>query len=536
MRPFRTVRDNADRLAFLILALVLAALLPAPVKAECQNLWRLNTSTLCLTVDGASRVFRYEQPREGMRDEGVVSGTLLFSGTVSGTQISGISHVFSRRCGGAVPYTVAGGVSVDGRRIVMHGQAPSGFNKRCEPNAFRNAVLELTRIDPAPPASVIVAEAVLPQLREQQRREAEAAAAQQRARAEALQREVAQLRRAAEASATQPARHDVEWRSSPPVTTALTETGSGFIPDHKQVLALVAGALAALVIVGFLNFRAAHAPNAAEPQQPAAPPASPQSAPSLIAALSTAIAPAVSRAPSLPPQPIRDTATAVAAMELAHAYMREIDDDVFDAVADPAKAHALLTTNALASKQLAIAEQNDPDASVSIELKDGSSLTFSLRELKAQALYYEGICRIGDNPKRAVRILEQACALAPESGTFHFWAGFVHDRLFNKRQAIAAFEKALAINPTNLEYRKALDRARNMSGARVLFDRAVTAFYTTISIGRWTAIAIGSIIAIGLVSAIAKGDSNTIVFFIGVVFAVGLVIKMAETIRDSFRG
>ena len=50
-----------------------------PTTVQCQpaSLWDHNNSVMALYADGASRVFRYHEPRIGMQLEGVVSGSLL---------------------------------------------------------------------------------------------------------------------------------------------------------------------------------------------------------------------------------------------------------------------------------------------------------------------------------------------------------------------------------------------------------------------------------------------------------------------------
>lgn len=87
------------------------------------SLWNHNGSTMKLTADGARRQFYYERPRQGMRDEGVSAGTLLFEGTRNGDAYSGTAFVFSRVCG-RLAYRVSGAASSDNRSITLHGQAP----------------------------------------------------------------------------------------------------------------------------------------------------------------------------------------------------------------------------------------------------------------------------------------------------------------------------------------------------------------------------------------------------------------------------
>jgi hypothetical protein len=234
---------------------------------------------------------------------------------------------------------------------------------------------------------------------------------------------------------------------------------------------------------------------------------------------------------SVPFSGLRDTVAAQTAMQIAHAYMREVHDDIFDALKNPALANQFLNTIALASKQLVIAEQYDPDATITIENKDSSPLTLDLRELKAHALFYEGIARSGEDPKTGVRVIEQACAIAPEAANFYFWAGLIHATLFNKPQAIAAFERAVAIDPSNIDYRKELDRAHNISGAQVAFDRAASVTRKTVSIARWIPAAIILILLANLGIAITTGDATTIGAVLIIFVLIGLAIKSFAVLR-----
>ncbi len=179
------------------------------------------------------------------------------------------------------------------------------------------------------------------------------------------------------------------------------------------------------------------------------------------------------------------TAAAIAALELAHAYMREFHDDHSDAITDPMTARAILETLALATKQITIAERNDRLATITVTNKDGSPLVIDLVFLKSHALFYESLCHWADHPRRAIRCLEQALALAPNSPNALFTLGLIHHSQLNKSAAIAAFQQAVALDPGNLDYRKALDRAQNISGASIVLDRTFAAGRSTANAGRW---------------------------------------------------
>jgi hypothetical protein len=134
---------------------ILSAAQPSVVHSQPASLWDHNDSVVGLFADGASRVFRYEQPRIGMQQEGVVSGTLLFSGTKSGTTYSGTAYVFSRRCG-THPYHVNGTAADDGRGITLYGTAPAGFDGACRPVVYRQDVLQFSFLRSTTPPPVVV--------------------------------------------------------------------------------------------------------------------------------------------------------------------------------------------------------------------------------------------------------------------------------------------------------------------------------------------------------------------------------------------
>jgi len=74
----------------LILATCLfATFCPATAKCEPDSLWNHNGSVIALYSVANGRVFRYHEPRIGMRQEGVVSGTVRFEGTQSETPTRG---------------------------------------------------------------------------------------------------------------------------------------------------------------------------------------------------------------------------------------------------------------------------------------------------------------------------------------------------------------------------------------------------------------------------------------------------------------
>src|SRR5258708_6075180 len=136
----------------ILVTCILATFWPAAAKSEPASLWNSNGSVMAMDVVGGEQVFRYQEPRIGMRQEGVVSGTVRFKGVKSGDTYSGTAFVFSRRCG-AHPFHVTGTVSKDEGEIAMYGSAPVGFDEACRPVVYRKDGVHfsfLRFVDPPP--------------------------------------------------------------------------------------------------------------------------------------------------------------------------------------------------------------------------------------------------------------------------------------------------------------------------------------------------------------------------------------------------
>ena len=103
---------------------------PPETIAVNTRMWNHNGSTMRLVAEGGVRRFYYENPRQGVRSEGVSTGTLLFEGTRSGNIYSGTAYIFTSRCGKRA-YSVSGSVSNNDRLVTMVGQAPR-LNSACQ--------------------------------------------------------------------------------------------------------------------------------------------------------------------------------------------------------------------------------------------------------------------------------------------------------------------------------------------------------------------------------------------------------------------
>jgi hypothetical protein len=92
-----------------------------------------------LAADGTQRRFYYDTPRQGLKDVGVQTGTLLFDGQRVGMTYRGTAYTFSRNCGN-VGYPVSGDVAPDERSVTLIGKAPL-LGSRCETSGFRDETL-----------------------------------------------------------------------------------------------------------------------------------------------------------------------------------------------------------------------------------------------------------------------------------------------------------------------------------------------------------------------------------------------------------
>lgn len=182
------------------------------------------------------------------------------------------------------------------------------------------------------------------------------------------------------------------------------------------------------------------------------------------------------KAPAQPP-PIpaprapRDTAGAIAALELAVAYIDEVRAATTPAPDDAEARRHQLNTLSLAAKQLDLAQQLDPDAV--LEQPEGVDVVrLTLNEIKAEALLLEGITHQSYDLRRAIPALVAATKLNPSGPRAFYVLGLVHAGNRNKKAAVAAFAQAVALDPKNLAYRKELNRVQNLSGAEIAAYKA----------------------------------------------------------------
>lgn len=98
-----------------------ALTLAAPARACDSAPYDHNGSLMEAHACDGKFVITYDQPRSGIASQGVRSGTVLFTGTISGDLILGIAYVFKRGCEPA-SYPVSG--RMGNNVIVLDGYAP----------------------------------------------------------------------------------------------------------------------------------------------------------------------------------------------------------------------------------------------------------------------------------------------------------------------------------------------------------------------------------------------------------------------------
>jgi hypothetical protein len=97
--------------------------------------WTHNGSVMRVTSQGDKIKILYDRPRQGMIDEGVKPGTVLFDGVRNGNRLSGTSYVFDRHCS-PIPYADDGVMSSE-REIVLSGRRVPTQLSDCRPVAYR---------------------------------------------------------------------------------------------------------------------------------------------------------------------------------------------------------------------------------------------------------------------------------------------------------------------------------------------------------------------------------------------------------------
>lgn len=102
--------------------------------------WTYRGSVVRLYADGNNRRILFDEPRDGLAQNGITPGSVLFEGERSGGSYHGRAYVYPAGCRPAA-YEVRGRVSSDQRNVVLEGFAPT-FSSRCVRSGLRRERLE----------------------------------------------------------------------------------------------------------------------------------------------------------------------------------------------------------------------------------------------------------------------------------------------------------------------------------------------------------------------------------------------------------
>ena len=128
-------------------------------EAECEGvcdamytgfIWKYGDSTVKISMDSKDGfVITYEQPRQGLIDEGVKSGDVMFSGKITDSDmIYGISRLRRRDCG-AIDFQTSGAGKRQEGIITLTGKMPKR-GPTCLVEKYIDANIELSRLYPIP--------------------------------------------------------------------------------------------------------------------------------------------------------------------------------------------------------------------------------------------------------------------------------------------------------------------------------------------------------------------------------------------------
>lgn len=120
-------------------------LAPAVTGNGTVRRWSYNGSVFELISDGAGKKFVYSEVREGLREVGVVGGSVAFEGVQTGQALQGKAYVYSARCG-PIAYPASGTISADQKRATVIGKAPY-VDSQCSRVSSRDATMDFQALD-----------------------------------------------------------------------------------------------------------------------------------------------------------------------------------------------------------------------------------------------------------------------------------------------------------------------------------------------------------------------------------------------------
>ena len=197
------------------------------------------------------------------------------------------------------------------------------------------------------------------------------------------------------------------------------------------------------------------------------------------------------------------------ALETAFSFIQDVISKVHSTHGDEERAQMIrpevLNLISLASRKIAEAEQLDPHAEFHYEDK-----IFTIPIAKSIALDAEGFihCTAGDD-KKGIPILEQAVKMHPENAMAWYHKAVAHGGQLEKKEALEAITKALEIDETNIEYHKAHEMIKSISGAE-------QAAMTATNLWPWRHLiflgAIGGVAVAGQGHPVSEGIASTLGF------------------------
>ena len=126
-------------------------------------------------------------------------------------------------------------------------------------------------------------------------------------------------------------------------------------------------------------------------------------------------------------------------MKLAKSFIDEINDTP-DETQWKEQRHTLM----LAAKQLNIAAQADPDATL-----EDDNMTYTIPRLRALMLYKEALTWDKQDYNKAVQIAKKAVEADPDFVSAHHMLAVYHWDRREKNQALASVDRVLELDPDN---------------------------------------------------------------------------------------
>lgn len=174
----------------------------------------------------------------------------------------------------------------------------------------------------------------------------------------------------------------------------------------------------------------------------------------------------------------RDTPRALAAMEVADSYLQELADEKHPEPADNLRTASLIT------RQVRKAQWHDSDAVLKTTNND-EPVSQTITTLKLRALEAEGQARMMNGQgDKAAKCFRRATRLSPNDAHLHYCLGVVKTEMAERRPAVRALKRATKLQPKNIEYRKALDRARHISRSAKVVHKASNTLSTAVVVFR----------------------------------------------------